>query len=619
MPIRLPTSLLVVCAAILAASCGGGGSGGGDMDASPSPLTGVFVGGPVQGMRYRTPTRSGFTSIAGEFSYLPGEVVTFSVGAVHLGVAPGSARISPFEFFNLTPPATASALRAELSRYDDVSNFDRAANIALFLMSLDSDSNPGNGIDISEWEARLATAALSFDAPMYAFATGSFLVFAKQYGVNRNVPLDLPLTHLYGALAIAIPTQALVMESVTNGSASASYARSYDIAGRLDTYKADGDVDGTSDRQQRYTYDGQGRVQSEVREVNDDDSGPPELVTSITYTYDLAGNQIRVLRTTDASVAGVPDQGEVTVRHFDSAGNLVATEVESDTGNDGTIDVRVAMAATYNSSGQSLVETQRTTNASGKSSRTASYTYDTAGREIARVVDLDSNGDDVADRRATFSNTYDPATGLLASAVILTDNDLSAVSPIMRSETIHTYYPSGRELTRRVVPDSDGNGVLDSTQESGYVYDAAGHETLRIIASDADADGALDRREKTTRTFDAAGNTLSDTTETDADGSGAFDARIVRVKTYNSGGDILTDVTEQDSNADAVIDSRIVYTAGYDANGNILTLRSQADATGDGIFENEYLTTYAYSELIDGLDYLLRKYLGVAPSVGEAT
>lgn len=55
---------------------------------------GLFAG-PVVGLRYETPTCSGFTDHEGTFEYRDGEVVSFSVGAVLVGTARGARSGSP--------------------------------------------------------------------------------------------------------------------------------------------------------------------------------------------------------------------------------------------------------------------------------------------------------------------------------------------------------------------------------------------------------------------------------------------------------------------------------------------------------------------------------------------
>ena len=104
-------------AAALAASaltgCGGGGGSGNSASSPGSPaadpnqppsgeptaktVTGIFVDAPVQGLEYETATLSGKTNANGEFQYVEGEQVTFTLAnkAIRLGTLLGEPTITP--------------------------------------------------------------------------------------------------------------------------------------------------------------------------------------------------------------------------------------------------------------------------------------------------------------------------------------------------------------------------------------------------------------------------------------------------------------------------------------------------------------------------------------------
>lgn len=60
----------------------GSSSGGGTQE---KINTGVFIDAPVKGLSYSTPTRSGVTNDRGEFNYIAGEAVTFSIDGLVIG------------------------------------------------------------------------------------------------------------------------------------------------------------------------------------------------------------------------------------------------------------------------------------------------------------------------------------------------------------------------------------------------------------------------------------------------------------------------------------------------------------------------------------------------------
>jgi 5'-nucleotidase len=129
--------------------------GGGDDPApapTPVPVTsppiaadvriGVFLDGPVKGLTYSTPTRNGVTNDKGEFQYLPGESVSFSLGKLVLGAAPGAATIVPND--------VVGEPRDEIGL--------KTTKLLKLLVNLDKDSAPSNGIEI---DAAIAARALA--------------------------------------------------------------------------------------------------------------------------------------------------------------------------------------------------------------------------------------------------------------------------------------------------------------------------------------------------------------------------------------------------------------------------------------------------------------------------
>jgi len=105
-----------------------------DDSGSSTVLTGVFLDSPVGGLNYQTPTMRGLTDENGTFLYHEGETVTFMIGDVMLGSAPGSHIMTPID---LVPGAV-----------DETD--PTVTNICRLLQSLDQDGNLGNGIMITE-------------------------------------------------------------------------------------------------------------------------------------------------------------------------------------------------------------------------------------------------------------------------------------------------------------------------------------------------------------------------------------------------------------------------------------------------------------------------------------
>ncbi|MDL1963636.1 MAG: choice-of-anchor O protein, partial [Deltaproteobacteria bacterium] len=96
------------------------------------PKRGHFIGSPVGGLSYKTPTFCGFTDDSGGFDYFPGERVELAIGSVHLGNPIAGHKISPLDIF-------------EAADTED----PRVINMARFLQSLDADASPKDGINIT--------------------------------------------------------------------------------------------------------------------------------------------------------------------------------------------------------------------------------------------------------------------------------------------------------------------------------------------------------------------------------------------------------------------------------------------------------------------------------------
>ncbi len=94
--------------------------------------SGQFLDSAVANLDYNSPTQSGTTDAKGRFNYLEGELIAFAVGNVALGTAAGQAIVTPI---NLIP--------------DSNSTTPEVQNITRFLLALDQDDDPRNGIAIS--------------------------------------------------------------------------------------------------------------------------------------------------------------------------------------------------------------------------------------------------------------------------------------------------------------------------------------------------------------------------------------------------------------------------------------------------------------------------------------
>lgn len=157
--------------------CGGGG--GASPAASPQSVassTGVFLDSTVQGLHYDTATQHGDTDANGQFKYLPGESVTFSVGNMVLASTPAKSLVTPMDIVGTTKVTD-----------------QRVTNLLILLQSLDTDGNASNGISIPASASALAPTGINFDvAPAVFRANATLTNFVNSsVGVNRALVTDV--------------------------------------------------------------------------------------------------------------------------------------------------------------------------------------------------------------------------------------------------------------------------------------------------------------------------------------------------------------------------------------------------------------------------------------------
>lgn len=150
---KLAKYFLIIACSLLTACGGGGGSSSSDVandtsnnQSPPDLLTGVFIDAVVANIAYRTESQSGFTNDLGEFSYVEGESVIFSIGDIDFPEVIASAVVTPLEIVDT-----------------DFLNDRGLLNILRLLQSLDDDGDLNNGILISEAAHLSASGIESID------------------------------------------------------------------------------------------------------------------------------------------------------------------------------------------------------------------------------------------------------------------------------------------------------------------------------------------------------------------------------------------------------------------------------------------------------------------------
>ena len=532
-----PISVAVLALSLLLlAACGGGGVDDGDG-------TGVFLGAPVSGLEYETPTRQGVTDADGTFLFEPGEDVTFRVGDTVLGTARGRRVLTPLDLVPgaqapLTNDAFGRARRAKAPTPET-----GLLNRLVFLQTLDADDDLDNGIQIPPQVRTLLTGVqVPFDRTVHVFrdhtAFRELLRSGLQVGLWGGVgrPIRHPakaLDHFYAHTGVVTQFErAEEFLGDDDGIPGFEYSATvtYSADERRVDYEADNDGDGAVDGLSRTQYLATGDMQ--LTFFDDDNDGDNEVL--VVLDYDAGGNLERVSHYEGANVGGIQ---RITL---DALGRL--RRIELDEGGDGSIEQRVT------------------------------YTRDAEGLVRRREYDEGANG--TIDSVDVLS--YD-ARGVQRSLASDEDNDGT------NDRTIR-HDAQGRQILEEEDGDLDGNLDVRITT----TYDDVARTKVR--ATDQGANGTNDQIEFTI--FDERGNRVL--FEVDDDANGQADQRTTFIRTADQV------VEEFDREADDIIESRTTTILNGAGNG----IEFVEDTNADGTPESVEITRWAPSSafLAEGND-----------------
>ncbi len=155
------TRLMLVSFVICLSACeGNNDNGSSGVRGSGSQLSGATTGklmdASVSGVNYSTSSKmAGTTDEHGTYKYNHGDTVKFKLGSLVLGETKASAIVTPINLADGRIP--------------------RLQNLLVLLQALDSDSEPGNGISISEVAAAAVSTDINLDDDPKKFVTSSAL------------------------------------------------------------------------------------------------------------------------------------------------------------------------------------------------------------------------------------------------------------------------------------------------------------------------------------------------------------------------------------------------------------------------------------------------------------
>lgn len=198
-------------------SNGGGNNGGGTDTGSKPQHTAVFLDSVVGGLNYQCGDYSSVTNAKGEFLFDDGDDCTFTLGNQRLGsvvLKAGSSLVTPYTLAG-----------------DDK---EKAIRIAALLQTLDSDSNPENGITLDKEQVeKLGIIELGSDE---AFNT-SLIEGLKTAGLVKTVvSLAAAKDHLSATLA-GVNGRSVAVDKVLSDLQALTDLKTLDVESKFKEYK----------------------------------------------------------------------------------------------------------------------------------------------------------------------------------------------------------------------------------------------------------------------------------------------------------------------------------------------------------------------------------------------
>lgn len=490
-------------------------------DDPPGALrTGTFGGGAYP-LRYESKTQSGMTDASGAFTYREGEQVSFYVGGTRLGSAVGAAALT---IFDLTGSAPATDGVIVLQQLDEPSSttrpFFRAVNAWTFLMALDVDGNPTNGIDLTGRDAQLAKVHVGFDHRPDDF-DAQLRIAARVPGYAlRPGGLDATFASLYSAHGLTVTGDAAIRATATMGPASVAFELVFDANSQIasGTFASDGVIAGSG----TFVRDEALRLRSATSVSGPDGAGGFESQNEQIYTFTAVG-LYQGITTTDKLGAAAPVVTSTTALSYDGSGRLTVFVETSPS-------VRRSTFA-YDESADAvtvLYEYRDTADAPVSTRSRTRYGYDASGNVVSEIYANDSPVTGVYTSTTTSTSTFDERGYMQTRNTTSTDADgavtgrseqtftyegsrllgdsVKSITPegTLRGTSTSTFQYSGDLLTRATYAYQPVGGTSVMNNDTVITYDVNGH----VLVTDYKyfSDGALEGNEVTTLTYDDRGN-----------------------------------------------------------------------------------------------------------------
>lgn len=464
--------LICLTATGLCACGGGGGSDNGQsqIETPPDPNleTGRLQGASVEGLRYTTESHSGLTNSRGEYHYIEGETITFSVGGTQFPITPATSELNLFSIIGINPLLQETEIVNALNA-DDASSFDTAINMSNLLQTLDADGNPGNGIALGNADARLQAVTIPLQVKAIEFSLQPELARAKTlHSVSHNRTLPQVMDFLYQDLHLSVESAQPARQIRTTEGRSNTLAYEYDNNGLIRSLGQDIDNNGTIDVEESFTYDVSGNI------------------TTISNSAEKTSQLLS----------------------YDPSGNLLQRETQR--------DGRLLRSESFSFMADRIQSFECSASEEGESS-TVDYEYDNHNRLSGYLIDID--GEEASDIRSTFhydddqvaqideDRNNDGTVDLSIHYTYLNDGKVQTQRTIetidgARVEILSRFFYDSNNNTTRYEEDRNSDGQTDYVED--YQYDE--HQQRTQYRKDLNADNRWDSTAH--YTYDLNGNLI---------------------------------------------------------------------------------------------------------------
>ncbi|WP_430462317.1 hypothetical protein ACQUQU_05855 [Thalassolituus sp. LLYu03] len=443
-------------------------------------------------MHYSSASFSGLTDASGQFEYKAGEQITFALGNIPLGEVSAVAQIPLYTLLSsrYSLPQSERELRSALrapsysavySQLQDkqeriwqssAGDVHQVANTVRLLLSLDSDRDASNGLDLitGNWNTVLGTElGLDLTIPLESFAEQKSILQLQQQETLPSLamrPSD-SLSLLYASAGVDLPAQ--VRLGGRPGVGTTVWDYEYSTAGEVVAINTT--VSGGASRTEK-AYDSSGNL-TRYQHASGADHDSYNNLDELVVTYNAFG--MRSSETTTKTVNNVTTRETLKEYAYLDDRVRLSEVTESINGNanvDRIFEFRSADRYTYNSNGDlSQVSLFELADTESEKSRSV-LTYNSEGLE--RINDYYYSMDPVKTRVSDFwASTREDGSSVYSSRIEGDDDEMPGTAQYY-SELTETVDTLGRLIERKVAitPKSGNNAIR--VYKVLYEYDDSG-------------------------------------------------------------------------------------------------------------------------------------------------